>query len=180
MRSNVRRLFSLLLAVALVLGLGLTSVAAIESSLLTLQVTSQHVIRGDEVCVAVNTEAEGVVADGKLTFAYDSKSLKFVGAEAGEAWPAGTELSLKVNSGKKDAVVAAFAGAKAAKAGTVLTLKNAERRSSCRAATSAARRMQSCSPPLRCSSSARLPASRTSIGTSIITRASTSSSAAVT
>ena len=33
MRSNVRRLFSLLLAVALVLGLGLTSVAAIESSL---------------------------------------------------------------------------------------------------------------------------------------------------
>ena len=123
MRSNVRRLFSLLLAVALVLGLGLTSVAAIESSLLTLQVTSQHVIRGDEVCVAVNTEAEGVVADGKLTFAYDSKSLKFVGAEAGEAWPAGTELSLKVNSGKKDAVVAAFAGAKAAKAGTVLTLK---------------------------------------------------------
>ena len=39
MRSNVRRLFSLLLAVALVLGLGLTSVAAIESSLLTLQVT---------------------------------------------------------------------------------------------------------------------------------------------
>ena len=31
MRSNVRRLFSLLLAVALVLGLGLTSVAAIES-----------------------------------------------------------------------------------------------------------------------------------------------------
>lgn len=48
MRSNVRRLFSLLLAVALVLGLGLTSVAAIESSLLTLQVTSQHVIRGDE------------------------------------------------------------------------------------------------------------------------------------
>ena len=87
MRSNVRRLFSLLLAVALVLGLGLTSVAAIESSLLTLQVTSQHVIRGDEVCVAVNTEAEGVVADGKLTFAYDSKSLKFVGAEAGEAWP---------------------------------------------------------------------------------------------
>ena len=79
MRSNVRRLFSLLLAVALVLGLGLTSVAAIESSLLTLQVTSQHVIRGDEVCVAVNTEAEGVVADGKLTFAYDSKSLKFVG-----------------------------------------------------------------------------------------------------
>ena len=123
MRSNVRRLFSLLLAVALVLGLGLTSVAAIESSLLTLQVTSQHVIRGDEVCVAVNTEADGVVADGKLTFAYDSKSLKFVGAEAGEAWPAGTELSLKVNSGKKDAVVAAFAGAKAAKAGTVLTLK---------------------------------------------------------
>ena len=123
MRSNVRRLFSLLLAVALVLGLGLTSVAAIESSLLTLQVTSQHVIRGDEVCVAVNTEAEGVVADGKLTFAYDSKSLKFVGAEAGEAWPAGTELSLKVNSGKKDAVVAAFAGAKAAKAGTVLTLR---------------------------------------------------------
>ena len=97
MRSNVRRLFSLLLAVALVLGLGLTSVAAIESSLLTLQVTSQHVIRGDEVCVAVNTEADGVVADGKLTFAYDSKSLKFVGAEAGEAWPAGTELSLKVN-----------------------------------------------------------------------------------
>ena len=179
MRSNVRRLFSLLLAVALVLGLGLTSVAAIESSLLTLQVTSQHVIRGDEVCVAVNTEAEGVVADGKLTFAYDSKSLKFVGAEAGEAWPAGTELSLKVNSGKKDAVVAAFAGAKAAKAGTVLC-RNAERRSSCRAATSAARRMQSCSPPLRCSSSARLPASRTSIGTSIITRASTSSSAAVT
>lgn len=87
MRSNVRRLFSLLLAVALVLGLGLTSVAAIESSLLTLQVTSQHVIRGDEVCVAVNTEADGVVADGKLTFAYDSKSLKFVGAEAGEAWP---------------------------------------------------------------------------------------------
>ena len=68
MRSNVRRLFSLLLAVALVLGLGLTSVAAIESSLLTLQVTSQHVIRGDEVCVAVNTEADGVVADGKLTF----------------------------------------------------------------------------------------------------------------
>ena len=63
------------------------------------------------------------MADGKLTFAYDSKSLKFVGAEAGEAWPAGTELSLKVNSGKKDAVVAAFAGAKAAKAGTVLTLK---------------------------------------------------------
>ena len=123
MRSNVRRLFSLLLAVALVLGLGLTSVAAIESSLLTLQVTSQHVIRGDEVCVAVNTEADGVVADGKLTFAYDSKSLKFVGAEAGESWPAGTELSLKVNSGKKDAVVAAFAGAKAAKAGTVLTLK---------------------------------------------------------
>ena len=123
MRSNVRRLFSLLLAVALVLGLGLTSVAAIESSLLTLQVTSQHVIRGDEVCVAVNTEADGVVADGKMTFAYDSKSLKFVGAEAGEAWPAGTELSLKVNSGKKDAVVAAFAGAKAAKAGTVLTLK---------------------------------------------------------
>ena len=123
MRSNVRRLFSLLLAVALVLGLGLTSVAAIESSLLTLQVTSQHVIRGDEVCVAVNTEADGVVADGKLTFAYDSKSLKFVGAEAGEAWPAGTELSLKVNSGKKDAVVAAFAGAKAAKAATVLTLK---------------------------------------------------------
>ena len=123
MRSNVRRLFSLLLAVALVLGLGLASVAAIESPLLTLQVTSQHVIRGDEVCVAVNTEADGVVADGKLTFAYDSKSLKFVGAEAGEAWPAGTELSLKVNSGKKDAVVAAFAGAKAAKAGTVLTLK---------------------------------------------------------
>ena len=74
------------------LGLGLTSVAAIESSLLTLQVTSQHVIRGDEVCVAVNTEADGVVADGKMTFAYDSKSLKFVGAEAGEAWPAGTEL----------------------------------------------------------------------------------------
>ena len=183
MRRNVRRLFSLLLAVALVLGLGLTSVAAIESSLLTLQVTSQHVIRGDEVCVAVNTEADGVVADGKLTFAYDSKSLKFVGAEAGEAWPAGTELSLKVNSGKKDAVVAAFAGAKAAKAGTVLTLKFEalqERRSSCRAATSAARRMQSCSPPLRCSSSARLPALRTSIGTSIITRASTSSSAAVT
>ena len=71
----------------------------------------------------MNTEAEGVVADGKLTFAYDSKSLKFVGAEAGEAWPAGTELSLKVNSGKKDAVVAAFAGAKAAKAGTVLTLR---------------------------------------------------------
>ena len=64
MRSNVSRLFSLLLAVALVLGLGLTSVAAIESSLLTLQVTSQHVIRGDEVCVAVNTEADGVVADG--------------------------------------------------------------------------------------------------------------------
>ena len=62
MRSNVRWLFSLLLAVALVLGLGLTSVAAIESSLLTLQVTSQHVIRGDEVCVAVNTEADGVVA----------------------------------------------------------------------------------------------------------------------
>ena len=63
MRSNVRKSFSLLLAVALVLGLGLTSVAAIELSL-TLQVTSQHVIRGDEVCVAVNTEADGVVADG--------------------------------------------------------------------------------------------------------------------
>ena len=73
MRSNVRRLFSLLLAVALVLGLGLTSVAAIESSLLTLQVTSQHVIRCEEVCVAVTTEADGDVADGQQTFAYDSK-----------------------------------------------------------------------------------------------------------
>ena len=126
-------------------------------------------------------------ADG-VDLYHDSKSLKFVGAEgrrapglqAREFQPEGW-----VNSGKKDAVVAAFAGAKAAKAGTVLTLKF-EALQECRTQVVLQGGYISGAKDAKLQSTATLlvecPASRfTDVDeTSIITRASTSSSAAVT
>lgn len=121
MRNNVKRLVSTLLVVALVFALSITTFATGEKSLLTLTGTTGAVM-GGEVTVTVDAAKGGVVADGKLTFTYDSAKLRFVGAEAGAAWPENADLSLQVNGSKQDTVIIAFAGVQAAEAGTVLSL----------------------------------------------------------
>ena len=122
MRSNVKRLFSLLLAAVLVFSLSLAAFAADGESLLTLKPTADSVIHGNAVTVAVDATAAGVVADGKLTFSYDSTLLSFAGVQAGTAWPETADLSLQANGGKLGTVVVAFAGVEAAQAGTIFTL----------------------------------------------------------
>lgn len=123
MRNSLKRLLSLLLVMAMLFALSMTCFAAEEKTLLTLTVTSENAIRGSEISVAVDTTKANLVADGKLTFKYDNKALCFVGAEAGKAWPEKADLSLQVNDQNPGTVIAAFAGAEAAGAGTVLTLK---------------------------------------------------------
>lgn len=122
MRNNAKRIFSLLLVVALVFAMSLTAFAAEEPSPLTLKLGTEPVVRGSKVTVSVDATVAGVVADGKLAFAYDSAILSFDGAEAGPAWKASDDLSLQANGGKLGEVVVAFAGNEGAGAGTVLTL----------------------------------------------------------
>lgn len=122
MRNNVKRVFSLLLAAALVFSLSLTAFAAEETPLLTLSCETGKVIQDSEVIVSVNAAAADVVADGKLVFTYDSAVLSFEGAQEGAAWPENADVSLQVNGAKLGTVIVAFAGAEAAAAGSVLNL----------------------------------------------------------
>lgn len=61
MRSNVKRLFSLLLAAVLVFSLSLAAFAADGESLLTLKPTADSVIHGNAVTVAVDATAAALL-----------------------------------------------------------------------------------------------------------------------
>lgn len=119
MRNNFKRFFSLMLVVALVFALSATTLAADEKTLLTLE--AKPGIQNGIISVSVNAKDEGVVADGKLVFTYDSAILSFKDAEAGSAWGE-TDVVVKAND-KLGTVIVAFAGEEAAKAGHVFTLK---------------------------------------------------------
>ncbi len=109
MRSNTRRLASLLLAVALLLALSSTAFAAGEKPLVTMEsVSSDAVFPGNQVTVAVKATAADWMTDGKLTFRYDSTVLKFVEARGGSAWREDGGLTYVVNSEQKDKVIIAF------------------------------------------------------------------------
>lgn len=121
MRNHAKRLLSVLLAVVLVFAMSLTCLAAEEKPLLTLN-PPEGVAQGGEVTIRIDATADGVVADGKLAVSYPSASLRFLKAGTGAAWPEGEDLNLQVNADQEDTIILAFAGAEAAKAGTVFTL----------------------------------------------------------
>lgn len=109
MRSNTRRLASLLLAVALLFALSSTAFAAGEKPLVTMEtVSSDPVFPGNQVTVAVKATAADVMTDGKLTFHYDSAVLKFVEARSGDAWREDGGLTYVVNSEQRNKVIIAF------------------------------------------------------------------------
>lgn len=120
MRNKFRRFFSLMLVVALVFAISVPALAADEKPLLTLE--SKPGIQNGVISVSVNANDKGVVADGKLTFTYDSAILSFKGVEVGSAW-GDTDIVVKANSDKLDSVIVAFAANEAAEAGHVFTLK---------------------------------------------------------
>ncbi len=120
MRNNFKRLFSLMLVVALVFALSVTTLAAGEKPLLTLE--AKPGIQNGIISVSVNAKEEGIVADGKLVFTYDSAILSFKDVEVGSVW-GDTDIVVKANGDQLGTVVVAFAANEAAKAGNVFTLK---------------------------------------------------------
>ena len=121
MRNYAKRLVSMLLAVALVFALGTTAFAAEDESIFSLKST-EGAIKGDLVGVSVDVAQAGVVADGVLTFTYDSAKLSFHSVAAGAAWTAENDLSLQANGETLGQVAVAFAGVEPAEAGTLFVL----------------------------------------------------------
>ena len=120
MRNKFKRFFSLMLVVALVFALSATTLAADEKPLLTLD--AKPGIQNGIMSVSVNAKEEGIAADGKLVFTYDSAILSFMDVEVGSAW-GDTDIVVKANGDQLGTVVVAFAANEAAKAGNVFTLK---------------------------------------------------------
>ncbi len=120
MGNKFKRVFSLMLVVALVFTLSTTTLASDEKPLLELE--AKPGIQNGIISVTVNAREAGIVADGKLVFTYDSGILSFQGAEAGSAW-AETDMVLKANGDQLGTVTVAFAANEAAGAGNVFTLK---------------------------------------------------------
>lgn len=120
MRNSFKRFFSLMLVVALVFSLGVTTLAADKKPLLTLE--AKPGIQNGVISVSVNAKEEGVAADGKLVFTYDSAILSFKDVEAGSAWGE-TDVVVRANGDKLGTVIVTFAANEASKAGHVFTLK---------------------------------------------------------
>ena len=112
-----------LLALALVLSCTSVMAFAAENDALSLS-APQGVKAGDSVIVSVNAEADGLVTDGVLVVTYDTELLSYAGAEAGSAWSATADLSLKDNcKATEGTVTLAFAAVDAAAKGDVIDLQ---------------------------------------------------------
>lgn len=120
MTKQARRFLSLLLAAVMVLGLCAAAMA--EGAPSVSPALREPAVNQGEVQVLLNADEAGAVADGKYVLTYDSEVLSFEAAEAGTAWPQGSDVSLKVNSGVKDKLTAAFAGVYEAAKGDVVVL----------------------------------------------------------
>lgn len=123
MRKHMRQLLASLLVLVLVLTVAPVGNAAETAAPLELVVEGNPAY-GCEVIFTVNATEADVIADGKLTFQYDSEMLQFLAVEAGEAWEEDKGMSLKFND-REGSLVVAFAAGEPAQAGTafVLTFK---------------------------------------------------------
>lgn len=121
MRMHTKRLLAVLLVVVMVFAMMPVSNAAGETAPLKLDVVTSGRSVGDTLKVTVEVTEADVIADGKLSIGYDNNVLKYLFAEAGNAWSEHTELSLQTNA-QKNKIIVAFAADNYATEGTLVNL----------------------------------------------------------
>lgn len=121
MRMQVRRQCALLLVIALLLSLSVSVSAAPVAAPVSLSASASP-MHMDKVQISVMATQAGVIAEGKLTISYDAQTLRYDGAAAGSAWPAGSDLAMVVNDRQPGKLIVTFAGVHEAAAKDLIVL----------------------------------------------------------